>query len=73
VSISPTFHEQPLLGKIPKAQKATDDLTVFVLLLGSACVKAALKHVGKIYPAPLSHPPSLSIFSDIYVLERRLL
>jgi len=32
----------------PKAQKDTDDLTVFFVLLGSACVKATHKHVGEI-------------------------
>jgi len=28
--VSPTFHKQLLLLQIPKAQKETDDLTVFL-------------------------------------------
>jgi len=35
VSISTTFYEQLLRAKIPKAQKDTDDLTVFFAHLGS--------------------------------------
>jgi len=31
--------------KIPKAQKDNDDLMVFLALVGSAGVKALLKHV----------------------------
>jgi len=34
--------------QIPKAQKETDDLTVFFALLESARIKAAHKHVGEI-------------------------
>jgi hypothetical protein len=46
--ISPTFYQQLLQGKDPKVQNDTDDLAVFFALLGSACVKAARKHVGEI-------------------------
>ncbi len=49
-SISPMFYDQLLRPKIPKAQKDTDDLTVFFALLGSACVKAVRRYVGEIYP-----------------------
>jgi len=49
-SISPTFYEQLLHAQIPKAQKDTDDLTVFFALLGSAGVKTSCKHVGEIDP-----------------------
>jgi len=44
------FYEQDLCMQIPKAQKDTDNLTVFFVLLGSAHVKAARKHVGEINP-----------------------
>jgi len=37
--------------KIPKAQKDIDDLTVFLRFFGSACIKAAYKHVGEIDPS----------------------
>jgi len=40
VSILPIFCEQFLRAQIPKAQKNTDSLTVFFVLLGSARVKA---------------------------------
>jgi len=43
VSISPTFYEQ-----IPKAQKDTDDLTVFLALLESSRVKATRKMLVKL-------------------------
>jgi len=42
-SVSSTFYEQLLHPQIPKAQKNTDDLTVFVAFSGSALVKAARK------------------------------
>ena len=47
------FHQcvytQLLRAQIQKAQKLLD-LTVFYALLGSACVKAARKHIGEIDP-----------------------
>jgi hypothetical protein len=42
-SISPTFYELLLRAQLPKAQKDTDDLTVFFALLGSVHKKAAHK------------------------------
>jgi len=48
--ISTAFYEQLSCPQIPKAQKDTDDLTVFFTLLGSASVKSACKHVGEIDP-----------------------
>jgi len=36
--------------QIPKAEKDTDDLTVFFALLGSMSVKAALKTLVKLTP-----------------------
>jgi len=50
VTISSPFHEQLLFKQIPKAQKDTGDLTVFLPFLGPACVKAALKNVGEMDP-----------------------
>jgi len=43
------FYEQLLLTGIPKAQKDSDDLTVF-LRSWDLGVKAASKHVGEIDP-----------------------
>jgi hypothetical protein len=43
-SISSTFHGQLLYVTIPKAQKDTNDLTVF-LLFWDLCIKAVRKHV----------------------------
>ena len=48
-SISPTFHAQFLRSQIPKAQKDSQLKQLFVLL-GSASVKAASKHVDEIDP-----------------------
>jgi hypothetical protein len=48
--ISPTKYEQLLNAQILKAQKDTDDLTVFLRFLGSAHVKVAHKHVAEIDP-----------------------
>jgi len=50
VSISSTFDEQFLLVQIPKAQKKTDNLTVFFALLGFACTKAAHRMLMKLDP-----------------------
>jgi len=46
-SISSTFYVQLLRPQIPKAQKDTDDLTVFFTLSGSTSVKAACKTLMK--------------------------
>jgi len=46
-SISSTFCEQLLREIIPKAQKDTEDLTLFALL-GSERIKSDHKHVGEI-------------------------
>ncbi len=48
--IYPTFYDQFLCVQNPKAQKDTDDFTVFFVLLESARVKAVYKHVGEINP-----------------------
>ncbi len=53
VSISSTFYKQFLRAKIAKVQK-TDNFTVYFALLGSACVKAARKHIGKLTPCVCS-------------------
>jgi hypothetical protein len=50
VPISPTFYDQLLYAKIPKAQNDTDYLTESFMPLGSLHVKAAHKHVGEIDP-----------------------
>jgi len=49
-SISPIFYTKLFCRQIPKAQKDTDDLTVFFALLGSGHVKAAGKHDDEIDP-----------------------
>jgi len=49
-SISPTFSEQLLGAQISKAQKDTDGLTIFFVLLGSAHVKASQKMLKKLTP-----------------------
>jgi len=55
VSISPTVYEQLLHPQIPKAQKDTNDLTIFFALLGSSLIKAACKRVDEItYRQPFS-------------------
>jgi hypothetical protein len=41
---------QRLHAQIPKAQKDPDDVNVFFVLLGSACVKAAHKMLMKLTP-----------------------
>jgi len=46
-SISSTFYVQLLRLQIPKAQKDTDDLTVFFTLSGSTSVKAECKTLMK--------------------------
>jgi len=51
-SISPTFYVQLLHTQIPKAQKRLMAWLHFCTL-GSACVKAAHKHVGEIDPLRL--------------------
>jgi len=43
MSILERFLEKLLQAQIPKAQKKTDNLTVFFAPLGSACIKAAHK------------------------------
>jgi len=50
MSISSTFYEQLLHAQIPKAQKKTDNLTVFFALSGSVCVKAAHRMLIKLTP-----------------------
>ena len=52
-SISPTFYEQLLCTKIPKAQKKLLNLTVFFALLGSVRIKAALRTLVKLTPSNL--------------------
>jgi len=49
-STSQTIYKQLLLVQIPKAQKDTDELTVFFALLGSVHLKALSKHVVEIDP-----------------------
>ena len=49
-SISPSFNEQLLRTKIPKAQKDSQIKQLFALL-GPACVQAAPKHVDEIDPS----------------------
>jgi len=49
-SISSMFYIQLLHPQIPKAEKDTDDLTVFLMLLGSTSVKAARKMLMKLTP-----------------------
>jgi len=44
------FYIQLLHPQIPKAEKDTDDLTVFLMLLGSTSVKAARKMLMKLTP-----------------------
>ena len=57
-SISPTFYEQLLRSKIPKAQKDSQIKQLFALL-GSACIKAAREHVDEIEPRVfVCSPPS---------------
>ncbi len=50
-SISSTFYEQLLILQIQKAQKDTDDVTVFFALLGSEHVKALLETLVKSTPS----------------------
>jgi len=50
-SISPSFYEQLLHAKITKAQKYSNDLTVFSALLGSMLIIATRNHVGEIAPS----------------------
>jgi len=61
-SISPTLYEQLLQTKIPKAQKDTDEVTVFFLLKGSLGIKAARKHVGEIDSGRKFHQPYMRAF-----------
>jgi len=49
-TISSTFYTQLLPVQIPKAQKDTDDMPVFFVLLGSAREKAARKMLMKSTP-----------------------
>jgi len=44
------FYEHLLQTQIPKAQKDTNDLSVFFALLGSVCVKASRKMLVKSTP-----------------------
>jgi len=44
------FYKQLLRPKIPKAQKDTDDLTIFFVFFGSSAVKAASKTLVKSTP-----------------------
>ncbi len=55
-SISPTFHEQLLLKKIPKAQKAVKSPVSFALF-GSTCSKGACKTLVKL--TPMTNPIKL--------------
>jgi len=50
VSILPTFYKRLLRSKISKAQKDTDDLTVFYCFWDLPPIKAAHKNVGDIVP-----------------------
>jgi len=43
LNVKSTFYAQLLRVQVPKAQKETNDLTVFFAHLGSLCVKAAHK------------------------------
>jgi len=49
-SISSTFQEQLLPTQTPKAQKKTDNLTVFFALSESALVKAICRTLMKLTP-----------------------
>jgi len=51
-SISPTFYEHLLLAEIPKEEKDTntDDLTVFLSIMGFFRVKAAHKMLVNLTP-----------------------
>jgi hypothetical protein len=49
-SISLTFYEQFLRAQISKAQKKLLNLTVFLVLLGFACVKGAHGMLVKLTP-----------------------
>jgi len=51
-----------LNAKIQKAQKYTDDFNVYLRFLGSTCIKASSKHVGKIDTWGQFHQRSTSIF-----------
>jgi len=48
ISISPTFYEQLFHTKVPKGQKDTDDLAVFLRFWGHGCVKVIHKHADEI-------------------------
>jgi len=50
VSISPSFYKRKLCSQIPKMQKRHWQLDCLFALLGSAGVKVACKHAGKIDP-----------------------
>jgi len=49
-SISPTFYEQLLRTQIPKAQKDTADLPIFLGFWGQQAKKAGRKHVAETNP-----------------------
>jgi hypothetical protein len=49
-SISPTVYVAAFTGADPKSAKKTDNLTVFFVLLGSACVKARRKMMVTLTP-----------------------
>ena len=46
------FYGQLLQAEIPKVQKETDNLTVFLRFLGSGLIKAVHTHVGEIDSKP---------------------
>jgi hypothetical protein len=50
VSISSTFYVQLLLTQIPKAQKDTDDLTVFFYAFRIYERKSCMQNIGEIDP-----------------------
>jgi len=52
-SILPTFYSKLLRKQIPKAQKNTDNLTVFFVLLGYSFIKAERKTLMKLTPGRL--------------------
>ncbi len=70
--MSPTFYEQLLHTKIPKAQKDTDDLTVFLrfwdLHMKTLCINMLIKstlgvYLEKIYTLEINTPK----FTEEYI------
>ncbi len=65
MAISSTFYEQLLRTQIPKAQKDTDELTVFFMLSGSARTKTACKTLMK--STPRVFVPTDGIVINVYL------